>query len=132
LVFPTSIAPAVLGLLDRTLRDTAQWLHDVLRPTGPNAAGDHATVEADRRRLAADITQLRMLSTHVPYDTSHLRWTAGALSAMQDAAAALTPVLSAVEDRLRALRELENGLAQDVACLVARVDAWARPQLGAA
>ena len=132
LVFPTSLAPTLLGLLDRTLRDTVRWLHDVLQPAPADAARERAAVDADRRRVAGDITQLRMLSTHVPYDTSHLRWTAGALSAMQDATAALTPVLSAVEDRLRALREFENGLAEDVAALVARVDAWAHLQLGAA
>ncbi|MDB5956236.1 FUSC family protein, partial [Ramlibacter sp.] len=129
LVFPTSLAPTLLGLLDRTLRDTAQWLHDVLQPAAAETDRDRAAVDADRRRVAADITQLRMLSTHVPYDTSHLRWTAGALSAMQDATAALTPALSAVEDRLRALRELEEELGEDVARLVARVAAWARLQL---
>lgn len=123
LVFPTSIAPAVIDMLDRTLRDTAQWLHDVLQ-AGATRQGER--VDDDRRRVAADITQLRMLSTHVPYDTSHLRWTAGALGAMQDAAAALTPVLSAVEDRLRALREGEGALPADVADVVARVDEWVR------
>ncbi|NML45048.1 FUSC family protein [Ramlibacter sp. G-1-2-2] len=122
LVFPRSIAPVLLEMLDRTLRDTAQWLHDVLQPRR-----EATTVDADRRRVAADITQLRMLSTHVPYDTSHLRWTAGALSAMQDGAAALAPVLSAVEDRLQALRDAQQGvLDEDIAALVESVDRWVR------
>lgn len=132
LVFPTSIAPVLLGLLDRTLGDLSLWLHDVLQPKPANAAGDRASLDQDRRRVAADITQLRMLSTHVPYDTSHLRWTSGALGAMQDAAAAVTPVLSAVEDRLRALRELHGGVPADVDDVLARVDAWCRPQIPAA
>ena len=47
--------------------------------------------DRDRRELANDITQLRLLSTHVPFDTGNLRWTAGAVRAMQDQIAALTP-----------------------------------------
>lgn len=124
LVFPTSIAPVLLEMLDRTLGDLSRWLHDVLQPAPESADSDPASLDQDRRRVAADITQLRVLSTHVPYDTSHLRWTAGALGAMQDAAAALTPVLSAVEDRLHALRELDGGMPADVAAVLARVDRW--------
>ena len=129
LVFPTSMAPVLLGLLDRTLGDLSRWLHDVLQPTGAPPGGDHAAVAHDRRRVAADITQLRMLSTHVPYDTSHLRWTAGALGAMQDAGATLTPLLSAVEDRLHALREFHQGMPADVAAVLAHVDRWVRAQV---
>jgi uncharacterized membrane protein YccC len=43
---------------------------------------------------------------------------------MQDAAAALTPLLSAVEDRLRALRQLERGMPADIASVLADVDRW--------
>ncbi|GAA0768262.1 FUSC family protein [Ideonella azotifigens] len=123
LLLPTGLAPAVLGLLDRTARDSRQWLHDVLRADAGEGAA-RQTFDADRRRLAADVTQLRMLSTHVPFDTSHLRWTSGALAAMQHATAALTSLLAAVDDRLQALREAEGDLAPDVQAMTARVDAW--------
>jgi uncharacterized membrane protein YccC len=129
LVFPTSMAPTVLGMLDRTLRDITRWMHDVLQPAQPQGGADRSAVDADRRRVAADVTQLRMLSTHVPYDTSHLRWTAGALGAMQDAAAGLSPLVSAVEDRLRSLREPEGReLPADIAALVERADRWVAAQ----
>jgi uncharacterized membrane protein YccC len=129
LVFPTSIAPVLLQLLDRTLGDLSGWLHDVLQPTDAGDLENRGSLDQDRRRVAADITQLRMLSTHVPFDTSHLRWTAGALGAMQDAAAALTPAVSAVEDRLRALRDLEGRVPTDVAAVHAEVDRWIGAQL---
>jgi uncharacterized membrane protein YccC len=120
LVLPVGMAPTLLGLLDRGLRDARQWFGDVLRrPQGPDTP-----LATDRQRLAADITQLRLLSTHVPFDTSHLRWTAGALGAMQDALAALTPALSAVEDRLQALVDAEGALAPDVTALLARTTRW--------
>jgi uncharacterized membrane protein YccC len=120
LVLPVGMAPTLLGLLDRGLRDARQWFGDVLRR--PQA--DTAPLATDRQRLAGDITQLRLLSTHVPFDTSHLRWTAGALGAMQDALAALTPALSAVEDRLQALVDAEAVLAPDVTALLARTALW--------
>ena len=127
LVLPVGMAPTVLGLLDRGLRDARQWFADVLRRPGVNGT----SLATDRQRLAGDITQLRLLSTHVPFDTSHLRWTAGAIGAMQDALAALTPALSAVEDRLQALEEAEGALAPDVAALLARTTLWLHAETGA-
>jgi uncharacterized membrane protein YccC len=129
LVLPVGLAPTVLGLLDRTLRDARKWLDDLLQPvrrSGKDA--DPKRLDDDRRRLAGDITQLRLLSTHVPFDTTHLRWTAGAIRAMQDRVAALTPALSAVEDRLQALEQAEGALAPDVAAVLAQAAQWLREE----
>ncbi|MCR6477953.1 FUSC family protein [Variovorax sp. ZS18.2.2] len=128
LVLPTGLAPTVLGLLDRTLQDARKWLGDLLQPTGRKSDADPKRLDDDRRRLAGDITQLRLLSTHVPFDTTHLRWTAGAIRTMQDRVAALTPALSAVEDRLRALEQAEGALAPDVAAVLAQAAQWLRAE----
>jgi hypothetical protein len=64
--------------------------------------------------MAADLAQLRLLSTHLPFDTMHLRCSADAVHALQERMAALLPALSAVEDRLQALREAEAAPAPDV------------------
>ncbi|QSI28876.1 FUSC family protein [Variovorax sp. RKNM96] len=128
LVLPTGLAPTVLGLLDRTLQDARKWLGDLLQPAGRKSDADPKRLDDDRRRLAGDITQLRLLSTHVPFDTTHLRWTAGAIRAMQDRVAALTPALSAVEDRLRALEQAEGALAPDVAAVLAHAAQWLRAE----
>ncbi|AVQ82138.1 MULTISPECIES: FUSC family protein [unclassified Variovorax] len=133
LVLPAGLAPTVLGLLDRTLLDARKWLGDLLQPaarSGGNGGngGDPKRLDDDRRRLAGDITQLRLLSTHVPFDTTHLRWTAGAIRAMQDRVAALTPALSAVEDRLQALVQAEGRLAPDVTAVLAQAAEWLREE----
>lgn len=131
LVFPAGLAPTVLGLLDRTLVDARKWLGDLLQPAGQgerSASADPRRLDDDRRRLAGDITQLRLLSTHVPFDTTHLRWTAGAIRAMQDRVAALTPALSAVEDRLQALVQAEGALASDVTAVLAQASQWLREE----
>ncbi|KLN54194.1 FUSC family protein [Variovorax paradoxus] len=124
IAWPTGLAPTVLGLLDRTLQDARKWLGDLLQPAGRRTDGEPQPLAADRRRLAGDITQLRLLSTHVPFDTTHLRWTAGAIRAMQDRVAALTPALSAVEDRLLALEQAEGTLAPDVTAVLAQAAQW--------
>ncbi|KAF1048993.1 FUSC family protein [Xylophilus sp.] len=125
LVLPQSLAPSVLGLLDRSLRDARQWLADLFG-TGQSPARDAKVLQADRQRLAGDLTQLRLLSTHVPFDTGNLRWTVGAIRAMQDQVAALTPSLSAVEDRLHALAATtaDGKLPPDVAAVLAHAEAW--------
>lgn len=131
LVFPAGLAPTVLGLLDRTLVDARKWLGDLLQPRGQggrSGEADPRRLDDDRRRLAGDITQLRLLSTHVPFDTTHLRWTAGAIRAMQDRVAALTPALSAVEDRLQALVQAEGELASDVTAVLAQASQWLREE----
>jgi uncharacterized membrane protein YccC len=100
LVLPQSFAPVLLGRLDKALGDARQWIADALAPNGAAHGGQ------DRRALAADITELRVMSSHLPFDTSHLRWTANAIRALQERLAAMVPLLSAIEDRLLALRQL--------------------------
>jgi uncharacterized membrane protein YccC len=125
IILPTSLAPTLLGLMDRTLGDAQRWLHDLLRPGPRQGTQDPHALGTDRRRLAMDITQLRLLSTHVPFDTTHLRWTADAIRAMQDRVAALTPTLSSVEDRLAALEQAQGGtLSADVSALLAQIGHW--------
>ncbi len=66
IVLPQSLAPSLLARLDRALGDARRWLRDAL------GAGSDAR---DRRSLAGDITELRLMATHLPFDTSNLRWT---------------------------------------------------------
>lgn len=123
LVLPAGLAPSLLALLDRTSGDAKRWFTHLLAPA-PREAGEVRTLAEDRQQLAIDLTQLRLLSAHVPFDTGRLRWTAGAIGAMQDAVAALAPTLSAVEDRLKALADAEGVLAPDITAALARVAAW--------
>ncbi|QVQ27890.1 FUSC family protein [Achromobacter deleyi] len=118
IVLPRGLAPALTLQLDKAVRDARNWMHDTL--SGKNAEQR----DKDRRVLANDITQLRLLSTHVPFDTSNLRWTAGAVRAMQDQISALTPAVSAVEDRMRALQADGRALPEPVAALLRDISEW--------
>lgn len=126
MALPAGLAPSLLGVMDRALDDARQWLSDLLREKPNEAKG--ARIAADRQRLALDITQLRLLSTHVPFDTTNLRWTGRAISALQDRIAALTPTLSAVEDRLEALDTATGGMPHDVISALARHTRWLDPR----
>jgi uncharacterized membrane protein YccC len=127
LVFPQSFAPVLLARLDRALRDAQHWIADALAP-----AGD-ARSARDRRQLAADITELRIMSTHLPFDTSQLRWTSNAIHALQDRLATMVPLLSAIEDRLQALRELgANGVSLRWNALLDDMRAWTDSRRGEA
>jgi uncharacterized membrane protein YccC len=100
LVFPQSFAPVLLARLDKALRDAQHWIGDALAPNGDTKSA------RDRRQQAGDITDLRLMATHLPFDISHLRWTGNAIHALQERLAAMVPLLSAIEDRLLALRQL--------------------------
>lgn len=130
IVLPVGMRPTILGMLDRTVADAHAWFSSLLRPAG--GVPDSGRHDVERRQLAADITQLRLLSTHVPFDVGNLRWTSHALRSMQDGVAALTPAFSSVEDRLLALQAAEGAIADDVSQVLRTVEAWLaeRTELG--
>ncbi|MEN3364256.1 MAG: hypothetical protein V7606_1530 [Burkholderiales bacterium] len=101
LVLPQSVGPVLLARLDHAIDDAQRWMRDAL------GRGSGEKMTQDRRKLAGDITELRLMTTHLPFDTSHLRWTSRAIRAFQDRLAMMVPLLSAVEDRLHALQELD-------------------------
>lgn len=125
LVLPNGLGPSLLGVMDRALGDARQWLTDLLRETP--AKGLDPRIPADRQRLALDITQLRLLSTHVPFDTG-LRWSGGAIDALRYRVTALTPVLSAVEDCLQALCTATGGVPDDIGSTFAQHSGWLDPR----
>jgi uncharacterized membrane protein YccC len=120
LVLPQPFGPVLLARLDHAVQDAHHWIRDALNP-----AGDRRSA-LDRRKLAGDISELRVMSTHLPFDTSHLRWTGKAVNALQERLSQFVPVVSGIEDRLTALREMGatdtsarwSGLLHDVTALV--------------
>jgi uncharacterized membrane protein YccC len=100
LVLPQPFGPVLLARLDHAVQDAHHWIRDALNPAGDTRS------PGDRRKLAGDITELRVMSTHLPFDTSHVRWTGKAVNALQERLAQFVPVVSGIEDRLTALREM--------------------------
>lgn len=102
LLFPQGLGPVFLSRLHHAIDEGQRWMHDALEgDTGFQG-------QRDRRKLAAAITELRLMAVLLPFDTSHLRWTSNAIRALQDKLSAMVPLLSAVEDRLRTLHAADE------------------------
>lgn len=117
IVLPVSVADAVRARVGGVLRDAERWTAHAL-------AGQVAPeVEAERRRLANDTTDLHLLGTHLPYDTARVRPERSTLAALQDRLVLLLPMVSAIEDRIATLRS-EDALPQLLDALIADVRGW--------
>ncbi len=122
IVFPRSVLAALNARIDGMLRDVKGWVAegwaaDVL------SGERHAEIGRERRRLAADITELHMLSTHLPFDTANLVPTMRTVRSLQDRMSLLLPLGSAVEDRRRALVDAGD-MPGDLTDLLNRVREW--------
>ncbi|KAA0682359.1 FUSC family protein [Roseomonas genomospecies 6] len=122
-VFPQSVGPALLSRLDATLRDAERWTREALsEQAAPEGMAPEGMANAqERQKLARDITELRVMATHLPYDTSDVRWMTRAVRAIQDRMAYLLPLVAGIEDRLDALR---GQLPTEVSALLADLDRW--------
>jgi uncharacterized membrane protein YccC len=97
LVFPRPVGSALQARLDDWLDEAERWALDVLRGA---QAGD---TQRDRTRLALAASEIHMLASHLPFDTSRLRDTRAAVRALRDRMLLLIPLLSGTGDRLQAL-----------------------------
>jgi Predicted membrane protein len=80
------------------LRETETWIRDVL--AGMPTTG----LEQKRRRVAADLTELHVLATHLPYDSSVTRHVSQEIQALEDRLVILLPLVDMVADRLLTLK----------------------------
>ena len=98
LFFPKSVFSAFEQKLRGAMADTRRWLADGLtQQASPEA-------EMERRRIAADISELYVLGTSLRFDTSPHRPDIGTIRAFDRKIVALLPLVSAIEDRLTLLR----------------------------
>ncbi|MCT8003397.1 FUSC family protein [Sphingomonas sanguinis] len=116
-VWPRSVAGVYGARAKAVLANAESWIADIL------AVEETARTTPERRRLAADVTDLHVTATHIPFDTARIRPTRGLLTGLQDVLVQLIPLVSALEDRLRSL-SAEGALPTDVSVPVAEVRAW--------
>lgn len=116
-VFPRSVAAFLLTRVSTILKDAERWSHDSL------ALEPVPGVDAERRRLAADITELHQLSIHLPYETARTTPRVRTVRALQDQLSLLMPLGAAVDDRTVRL-QAHGGLPPEVATLLADTQAW--------
>jgi uncharacterized membrane protein YccC len=100
IVFPRSVAPAVAGRVDSWLLDARRLSQVVLLRGGTNE-----TRRGKRLKLATDIVEIDMLSTHLAYDQLTDRNAVTGLGEIRLRMLMLLPVIASLEDRLAALGE---------------------------
>ncbi len=118
IVLPRGITSVVLAGLDKTLADARAWVSAVLRQAAPEEG------KQDRRKLAMDITQLRLTASHIPFDTGRIRWSSHLLRALLNRIISLTPSISSVEDRLIALRAGGQPLSAALQDVLRQIESW--------
>ena len=118
-VLPGSISSVLLARVDAMLRDAERWSRDAI------ATDPVVGLDAERRRLAQDITELHQMSVHLPFDISRLAPRVRTVRALQDQLSMLLPLGAAVEDRLAQLKAAHGGTVPDaVEALIADVRDW--------
>ncbi|MBS1169253.1 MAG: aaeB 3 [Burkholderiaceae bacterium] len=121
LILPQSIGPVILKRMDQALEDAQSWMQQALLQTN---ASQNA---ANHRKLAQDITDLRLMSTHLPFDTSNLKWTANTIRVLQDRLSSIVLFMTSIEDRLDMLRKAYDGqLTPSWQLLLEDIAAWCR------
>ena len=114
-VLPRGVTGVLNARLAQIEQDARQWVLDAL--SGRDAGA------RDRNLMAHDITELHLLSTHVPYDTDAAAPVRAGLAALQDRLMLLAPLISAIEDRLAALKAA-GGLTPAVQARLDAVRLW--------
>jgi uncharacterized membrane protein YccC len=117
-VFPRPLGPALLSRIDDWFGRARGLCLAVLSGRTDDAARGIA-----RRSLAADAVDIRMLTTHLAFDTSNLHSATRPLEVLERRILLLFPVLSAMGDLLALLRA-SGGMPADVQALVDRLAAW--------
>lgn len=116
-VFPNSVAKFLLGRASAIVDDAEAWTRDSLE------VEPCADVEIERRRLAADITELHQLSVHLPFETSRPAPRIRAVRALQDNLSELLPLCAAIADRIATLKA-QDGLRDEDVRLLGDIRAW--------
>lgn len=117
LVFPRPVGAALQARLGEWLDIADRWALDTLRGAASEETG------RDRTQLAASASEIHILSSHLPFDTSRLRDTRASVRALHDRMLLLIPLLSGLADRLQAIAAA-RGLPPVAEALRARVAAW--------
>jgi uncharacterized membrane protein YccC len=120
--FPRSVLDALNGRVAAMMRDVQNWVGETWGSDISNQERRMAS-EEERRKLAADITELHILATHLPFDTAAVVPAARTIRALRDRLSLILPLSSAVEDRRRGL-VAAGALSADLVELLNRVRTW--------
>lgn len=97
LIFPRDIGSTVIKQMDSVWNDIRQWTSTIL--TGNTPVGN-----APRLNAARILTDLRVLSANLPYDTSNEKWAVANIRLLQDRLTVMIPVITSIEDSVMELK----------------------------
>jgi uncharacterized membrane protein YccC len=119
LIFPKSAMSAFSEKMDSILADARRWIACGLtkEPT--------PEIDRERRRFAADGTELYLLGTSLRFDTSSSHPDISTVRAFDRSVISLLPLLTAVEDRLVVLRRM-GPLPEKLARVVLDLHDWVK------
>ena len=117
IVFPRDVGRVLATRIAGFLKDAETWIGDALKEGGAPGAD-----RQDRRRLAADLTDLHVTSSHLPFDTTNLPLRTRTVRALEGRLAYMLPVISAIEDRLAEL----GSRSEPLSALLADITSWAK------
>ena len=118
LFFPSPVGSRLQERLTTWLADADAWALDLLQQQ------DSLKSIADRRHLAEAATEIHLLTLLLPFDTTTFPQTMALLQAAHHRLLMLIPVLSGIDDRLRALRAIRASLDEDMTAVLAQVADW--------
>ncbi|HEY0184259.1 MAG TPA: FUSC family protein [Rhodopila sp.] len=118
-VFPRPLGPMLSQRILAWVGDAFTWTEQVL-------SGADIKPRVDPHiRLAADAVELRMLTSHLAYDTSQFQTATRWVAELQRRMVLLLPLLSSIADRLAALRAA-NAVTPALRSLLADMSVWVR------
>lgn len=116
--FPRPVGDALRIRIQNWLGEADRWALDILH------SGDPAAMSRDRERLAAAATEIHIMATHLPFDTSNLREKTAIVRALHDRILMLIPILASLSDRLSALRNERAHLDDQSRHAISQVTHW--------
>ncbi len=115
--FPRSMRRTIAGKLRDTAANLKVWTIDTLTQQR------NATLDREQHRLAADITSLHMMATHVPFDTHEPAVVSATLAAIQDRLIVMYPIITSLSDRLGRL-QIGEKFSEEVFALTQKIRDW--------
>lgn len=102
LVLPQSIRASFDAKLDAMIKNAQHWIIDALSMEASTGAEEEL-----RKRLAADLAELKALAMNLEFESGPAAVDKRVVRALEERLAALLPLSTAIEDRIRAIAKLQ-------------------------
>jgi uncharacterized membrane protein YccC len=118
ILFPRPLGPVLAARIVAWVKPAADWAAAALK-----GEKEDAQAKASRRQMAAEATDISMMTTQLAFDTSHLNNATRHVVRLRLYVLSLMPVISSIGDRVLQLREL-GGITPALQTLLADCREW--------